>query len=210
MLKVEGFIDRLDADMINQAFSDAAEAGFKGVIDYKLEDTASLFEMLNPASLVYLPISAKEKTDVVRRGDPSGKPSTLVALRGFFSETGYAQQILNTITDLAMYEGNIATPQEKADKNAPQGTIQPTPDYIKKQVVPDGQPIRVAFNSVMGRMAINFDHEYWFDPNYQVVLINGVRDQLDAREIQKRLVEFDQVHGMAPYRAGRRREIPVN
>ncbi len=194
-LRIDGFVSGLTKTVINDAFIQASDGALKGLIDYEGRPTASSFEASNQKLLVFVP----EETEVkdVKVGD--GPAYKTVVLKGYYSETGYAKQTLDFMTELAMFEGNIATTQQKASLEVPKGTIAAIPQKIRLQVVPDGAPIPVVLNSARGRMGINLQRRYWDDPNFVIVGINGVREKDDEKEVTSTLMEFDQVFGEAPY-----------
>ncbi|MFH1190810.1 MAG: phosphoglycerate kinase [Candidatus Omnitrophota bacterium] len=194
-LRIDGFVSGLTKTVINDAFIQASDGAFKGLIDYEGRPTASSFEASNQKLLVFVP----EETEVkdVKVGD--GPAYKIVVLKGYYSETGYAKQTLDFVTELAMFEGNIATTQQKAGLEVPKGTIPAIPQKIRLQVVPDGAPIPVVLNSARGRMGINLQRRYWDDPNFVIVGINGVREKDAEKEVTSTFMEFDQVFGEAPY-----------
>jgi len=193
-LRVDGHLDVLTPEVINQAFLEASEGKFRGMIDYKSKPTVSSFEKNNPNLLVFVPDT------VVRKVSQEDGPSYYtVEIRGFYSETGYAKQALDLMAELALFAGNKATPQEQASLEAPEGTIPRTPERLRLQSVPDGEPIPVVLNNARGRIGIDTYHRIWNDPNFILIGINGLRPK--GKDITAQLIEFDQVFGEAPFTA---------
>ncbi|TAM41625.1 phosphoglycerate kinase [bacterium] len=192
-LRIDGYLDSLTIREINEAFRNASEGELKGLIEYAADTRASSFETHNQHALVYVPMADSQLQEV----SSGGARYRTIELRGYYSEAGYAKQALDLMAEWSLFEGNKATVQQQASLEAPEGTISRTPDKIRLQEIPDGEPIEATLNAARGRIAINTMRRLWNDPNFKIVAINGVREKFE--ELTAKFLEFDQVFGEAPY-----------
>lgn len=194
ILHISGYVEDLTPATINEAFRNAAKGELKGVIDFRGESTTSGFEKFNQHPVVFLPIKADDLKNV---SPLDGPPYKTVVLTGFYSEYGYAKSVLDLMTALSIFDGNKAKPGEVVSLETPKGTIPPSPEILRKQVVADGEPIPVVINSARGRMAVGLYPRLWRDPNFKIVAINGVRSS--GKDITAQLIQYDEVFGEAPF-----------
>ena len=193
-LRVDGFLKDFNPEAVNEAFRTASKGAFKGNIEVKGEPTVSSFNTFNQNALVYLPI---KNEDIKTVNPPDGAPYKTVALSGYYSETGYAKEILDLMIGVAMFEGNRAANNDLARDELSEGTIPATPEKLRSQEIPDGEAISAVINGGRGRIAVNTFLRLWDDPNFEVVLINGVRGKLE--DLVAAFFEHDHVYGQAPF-----------
>ncbi|MCK5591161.1 MAG: phosphoglycerate kinase [Candidatus Pacebacteria bacterium] len=191
VFRINGRMPNFDFESINNAFRQASK---KGLIAFADEPTVSSFETFNPNALVFRPIT---KQDLKTNYPSTAAPYQTVALTGYYSETGYANQVLDFMTGVSLFKGNKASARDKIVLASPKGTIPNTAPRLKLQVVPDGEPIQIILNSVTGRMSVGLAQTLWNNPNFQIVGTNGFR--ANAAEIVAALVENDNVYRKASF-----------